>query len=157
MTDMQQCRNIHAMVNPSRRKIMKKSYSIVFIVAIIAGIAGLVNAGMNMQEGKWEMTIITEMKGMPYPMPPMKYMQCLTKKDMNPQKRDKNQECREISSRVNGNTYNWVIECSSKEGKTRSSGTITYHGSTFSGVVDTMSQGMAIKQKMSGRRIGACD
>jgi hypothetical protein len=131
---------------------------IVGVVAVLAmfGFTSVALSDINMQEGLWEMTVTTRMEGMPYPMPPMKYTDCLTRKDMNPQKQEKGQECRQTASKISGNTYSWTMECASAEGTTRSSGAITYRGTNFSGTITTTTQGMTLKQDIAGRRIGAC-
>lgn len=135
---------------------MKKT---IIALSIAASLLIFINygvSGVNMQEGKWQMTIVTEMAGMPYAMPPMTYTDCLTRDDMNPQKEEKNQDCKQTSSKVEGNTYSWTMECRSSEGITRSSDRITYRGTAFDGVINTTTQGIVMKQKISGKRIGAC-
>jgi hypothetical protein len=56
----------------------------------------------NMQEGMWEIKGEMKIEGMPLPMPPvpMAYTQCLTKKDMVPQKKEKNQDCKTIKNEI---------------------------------------------------------
>ncbi|HOO70525.1 MAG TPA: DUF3617 family protein [Spirochaetota bacterium] len=135
---------------------MKKLYSLALTFLIVAGLSVLGMSAVNMQEGNWEITTTTDVQGVPYPMPPVTYTQCLTKKDLNPQKTEKGQECKEVSSKVQGNTYSWVIECRSMDTVTRSSGKITYRGTTFSGTVTTTTEGMVMKQTIRGRRLGPC-
>lgn len=115
----------------------------------------------NMQEGMWEITSKTEMPGMPMEMPPMKFNQCLTKKDIVPQKKEKNEDCKMVSTNVDGNTVTWVMQCRMKDGTMDSTGKITYKGNGFDGVVkavmNTKDTGkMEVTQQMSGRRIGDC-
>ena len=124
-------------------------------------LAGLAFAEPNMQEGMWEMTMKMEMPGMPMEMPPMKFNQCLTKKDLVPQKKEKNEDCKMISTKVDGNTVTWVAKCIMKDGTMDSTGEITYKGSNFDGVIkavmNTKDTGkMEVTQHMSGRRIGDC-
>ena len=111
---------------------------------------------INLHEGEWEMTVTTRVKGMPFPMPPVTYRECLTHKNMNPQKAEKNQRCKEISSSVKGNTYSWVMECTSSKGTSKSTGSITYRGKTLKGKITTVSQGMYMEQTISGHRVGPC-
>ncbi|HXX58310.1 MAG TPA: DUF3617 family protein [Thermodesulfovibrionales bacterium] len=139
------------------------SYRIIFVVAIAAGLlsAAVAFGEPNMEEGKWEMTMKTEMPGMPMEMPPTKYTQCLTKKDMVPQKKEKNEDCKMISSKVEGNTVTWVMQCKTKGGTVDSTGKITYKGNSFEGVVKTTMKESGDEQievtgRMSGKRIGDC-
>ncbi len=110
---------------------------------------------VNMQEGNWEMTMQIEMKGMPFKMPPVQYTVCLTRSSMNPQKDDK-EDCTLISSKVQGSTYSWVMECRSEKGLIKSNGTITYNGSVLDGIINSEVDGMTMKQMLTGRRTGAC-
>jgi len=126
-----------------------------FICVFTFGIS--VISAVNMNEGNWEMSIQTEMPGMPFAMPAIKYTHCLTKENMTPQKPEKNQDCKLISSNITGSTYTWVMECKSKKGEvTRSEGSITYRGATFEGAIKTNMNGTLINQKISGRRTGEC-
>ncbi len=115
----------------------------------------------NMQEGKWEITMKMDMQGMPMAMPPMKHTQCLTKKDMVPQKQEKNRDCKIISSKISGDTLTWVMQCSDKNGTHESNGRITYKGNSFDGVINmTITEPKhgksKITQHISGKRIGDC-
>ncbi len=124
-------------------------------------LAGLAFAEPNMQEGMWEISMKTEMPGMKMDMPPMKFSQCLTKKDLVPQKKEKNEDCKMIDTRIDGNTVTWVMQCRMKDGTMDSTGKITYKGNGFDGVMkavmNTKDTGkMEITQHMSGRRVGDC-
>jgi hypothetical protein len=124
-------------------------------------LAGVAFGEPNMQEGMWEITMKTEMPGMPMEMPPMKFNQCLTKNDMVPQKKEKNEDCKMISTKVEGNSVTWVVQCRMKDGTMDSTGKITYKGGGFDGVIravmNTKDTGkMEVTQHMSGKRIGEC-
>lgn len=121
----------------------------------IFGFSAAVFSVVNMQEGNWEITIQTDMPGMPFKMPAVKSTKCMTKDDMNPQE-NKNQKCKIISQKTVGNTYSWVQECPDKKGAVRSEGSITYKGTTFNGTVKINSNGTIMKQVMTGRRLGPC-
>lgn len=58
----------------------------------------------DMREGLWEITVKMDMPGMPMQMPAMTHTQCITKKDLIPQKPEKNQDCKTISSKTSDNT-----------------------------------------------------
>ncbi len=138
---------------------LKIALAAALIFSLLLG--GLAFGEPNMQDGMWEMTMKMEMPGMPMEMPPMKFNQCLTKKDLVPQKKEKNEDCKMISTKVDGNTVTWVAKCIVKDGTMDSTGKITYKGSNFDGVIkavmNTKDTGkMEITQHMSGRRIGDC-
>lgn len=118
-------------------------------------------AGPNMQEGKWEITSKMEMKGMPMEMSAVKTTMCLNSKDVVPQKTEKNQDCKMINNKVEGNTVSWVMQCKDKKGNAvDSKGKITYKGASFDGVVEMDMSGKEgrqhMSQKMAGKRIGDC-
>ena len=143
-----------------RRKI---SFSVVvfFAVAVLAGVAF---AAPNMEEGKWEIKGEMKLEGMPFPMPAMQvnFTQCLTKKDMVPQQKDKNQECTTVSTKVDGNSVSWVMKCKDKKGRvTEGTGKMTYKGSTFEGNIhnvttDAKGQKSESTMTMNGKRTGDC-
>lgn len=118
----------------------------------------------NMKEGMWEIKGEMKIEGLPIPMPPMpvSYTQCLTKKDMVPQKKEKNQECKMIKNEMVGNTVTWVMQCKDKSGTTTdSTGTITYSGGSFDGTIqnvikDAKGTTSQTNMKMSGKRTGDC-
>jgi len=68
------------------------------MITIAAGImlplflAGLALAEPNMEDGMWEITMKMDMPGMSMEMPPVTFNQCLTKKDLVPQKKEKNED-----------------------------------------------------------------
>jgi len=135
------------------------------ILTIVAGCflcASLSFAEPDMREGKWEITTKTDMPGMPMQMPPMTYTHCITKKDVIPQKPEKNEDCKIVSSKTSGNTVSWVMQCRDKDGTTvEYSGKVTYKGDRFDGTVEmTLNQPGEVKMKMiqhmSGKRIGEC-
>ena len=137
------------------------------IIPVLLIIASLVFASFSfaqpdMREGLWEITVKMDMPDMPMQMPAMTHTQCITKKDLIPQKPEKNQDCKTISSKTSGNTVSWVIQCRDKDGTVaESSGKVTYKGDKFDGTIDMIvnqpGQGkMKMTQRMSGKRIGEC-
>lgn len=122
---------------------------------------GIAFAAPDMQEGMWEMTFETKMEGMPMAPMKMKHKQCLTKKDMVPQKQEKGQDCKTTNTQMSGDTVSWAIICKDKNGTTEGSGKITYKGNKFDGTMNmtmTSAKGekMKMSQKMGGQRIGDC-
>lgn len=135
---------------------MKSRKMIIITVLAIIGSAAAAFSAVNLTEGNWEMTMSMEMTGVPFKIPPTKYTVCLTRDNLNPQKKDNTQECRIISQKIVGSTYSWVAECNTKQGPARNEGSITYKGTTLNGVIKTTTGGKVMKQTLSGRRVGAC-
>lgn len=140
--------------------MMHRTVSLLLGLAFLA-VASAAFAEPNMRDGRWEITSRVEMEGMPMAMPATKYTQCITKKDMVPQKPEKNQDCKITNTKVSGDTVSWSMRCKSKEGTVDSNGKITYKKETFDGTMHTTvnspgSGKMEMTQHMSGRRIGDC-
>ena len=114
-------------------------------------------AGSLVKEGLWEITSKMEIPGMPVPMPPITYTQCMTNQNPVPNQSQPGQECHMKYIKTKGNTVSWEMVCDSPQGKVKSSGKITYKGDRLNGVVmmDMPGQGQ-MKMTMTGRRIGKC-
>ena len=113
--------------------------------------------GVNMQEGKWEITSTFEMQGMPAGMmKPQTFTTCLKQNDYVP-KDEGQKDCSMKDVKVDGNTVTWEVVCKDSSGK----GTVTYAGNTFDGVMETlMKEGgkdMTARMTMKGKHIGPCD
>jgi len=111
---------------------------------------------VNMQEGKWEITNTFEMQGMPAGMmKPHTMTTCLSQKDYVP-KDTGQKDCTMKDIKVDGNTVNWEVLCKDSSGK----GSVTYAGSTFDGVMETMmkegGKEMNAKMTMKGKYLGPC-
>lgn len=112
--------------------------------------------GVNMQEGKWEITNTFEMQGMPAGMmKPHSFTTCLSQKDYVP-KDTEQKDCTMKDVRVEGNTVIWEMVCKDSSGK----GRVTYAGDTFDGVIETMmkegGETMNARMTMKGKYIGPC-
>jgi len=119
------------------------------------------SAEPDMQEGNWEMTIKTDMPGMPMAMPATKHTVCITQKDLVPQKPEQNQDCKMINQKISGNTVTWTMKCKMDKTVIESDGRITYKKDKFDGIInmtmnDPDSGKMKMTQNMSGKRIGDC-
>jgi hypothetical protein len=136
---------------------MVAKIQILFVAAVSMLIAVPAGAGPDVQEGSWEITTVTKMKGMA-PMPPQKFTQCLKGDDIVPVDPATPQNCVVKDQRVDGNTVHWTMECSSSGVRTVTTGTATYSGSRFSGTMDVVVEGMNMKltSSLSGRRLGPC-
>ncbi len=131
------------------------------IMAVSFLASSLAFAEPNMREGKWEITVKTEMPGMPAQIPPIKYTQCITKKEAVPHQPEQDKDCKIINVKTSGDTVSWAVQCHGKESSMNGSGKVTYGGDIFDGVIDMAAnvpgQGsMKILQKMRGKRIGEC-
>jgi hypothetical protein len=126
------------------------------LVALLVLFASPVVASSDVQEGSWEITIVSEMSGIK--MPPQKHTQCLKSDALVPADPQMPQNCVIKDQRVNGNTVNWTMECSTEGVKTVSTGSIIYEGESFSGTMDVAISGtdMKVVNTMSGRRLGPC-
>jgi hypothetical protein len=114
-------------------------------------------AGSIFKEGLWEITSKMEIPGMPVPMPPITYRQCMTNQNPVPNQSQPGQECHMKNLKTKGNIVSWEMVCDSPQGEVKSSGKITYKGDRLDGVVmmDMPGQGQ-MKTTMTGRRIGKC-
>jgi hypothetical protein len=115
----------------------------------------------DLKEGLWEITTQTEIKGMPYAMPPTTLRQCITRNDPVPQTKDKNYECKTLDQKVTGNTVTYTVECKGKEGVMKTTGKTTYTDKSMNGESKTAfkMQGqpeMQMINKIKGRYIGNC-
>jgi hypothetical protein len=113
--------------------------------------------GVNMKEGKWEITSTVSMEGMPAGMmKPQTFTTCLKQTDYVPKNADQ-KDCTMKDVNVSGNTVSWEAICKDTSGK----GTITYAGDTYDGAMEmTMKEGgkdMNMKMTMKGKHIGPCD
>jgi len=120
---------------------------------------GVALAGPNLTPGKWEITTETEMPGMPMTSPPVTQTQCMDQGDLVPQSGGAGQECQISDIQVSGDTVSWKIVCSGQGGQMEGTGQITYSGDHMEGSMNMVikAAGMQIKNKIRGRRIGACD
>lgn len=119
----------------------------------------------NMKEGLWEITARMEMAGMPGAMPPQTMQQCITKKELEdpgktaPGSGQKDPRCKITDYKLQGNTASWKMTCEGENAMT-GSGSITYSGTSYSGVNKmTMSHGgqaQNMTMTYSGRYIGEC-
>ena len=134
--------------------MFKKGWLILGMLLIFVSVSF---AGSLLKEGLWEITSKMEIRGMPVPMPPITYKQCMMNQNPVPNQSQPGQECHMKNIKTKGNTVSWEMVCGSQQGEVKSSGKITYKGDRFNGVVmmDMPGQG-EMKMTMTGRRIGKC-
>jgi hypothetical protein len=134
-------------------------------VLFLAGIlflppATCLAAEPDMQDGKWEMTMKMEMPGMPFAIPPVKSVTCITRENPVPQPESMGKECTMTKMQMKGNTVTWAADCKDADGGLHTEGEITYRGNSFDGTIrSTMKSAegeMPMTQKISGKRLGPC-
>lgn len=133
------------------------------VVSVFFFMAVLFAATTKMREGKWEISINMNLPGMAFNIPAVTQTQCITKKDLEDNKKTlpsagKNEDCEVKNYKVNGNTVTWETVC--KDG-TNGSGEITYKGDSYEGTmkmdkVDKKGKKSTINYKIKGQRKGDC-
>ena len=132
-----------------------------FLIIIMCA-AGFLTAGSgpDLKPGKWEISFTLDMPGMPPGMmPPTAITQCLTKEDMVPKASPASGDCKISNVKTKGNTITWTMDCVNRGSKSRSQGSATYKGTTFTGKMVTVTdnnQMSKVTSNINGRRIGSC-
>ena len=136
-----------------------KKIAVVLAVCLLPTVAFAVSPA---KPGKWQMTVQTEMSGMPMKMPAHTVEYCLTKEDVEnaeklaPEPQRKNSDCKRTDLKIDGNTVSWKISCE-KSGM-KGEGQMTYSGDSYTGGMHmTMPNGGEVNAKYSGKYLGACD
>ena len=116
---------------------------------------------LDIQEGQYEITFKSEMKGMPISMPATTVKQCITQKDPVPSQSAAGQECRITDMKTEGNTVTWAMECTQQGNSMQATGSMTFQGDRFEGETE-MKMGpqagnMVLITRMPGMRIGECE
>lgn len=113
-------------------------------------------SGVNVNEGKWQITVETEVIGMPMKMPASTYDQCIKKDEPIPRQEQPGQECKTSDFKTSGNTVSWTMTCKTPGGDMVGKGKVTYAGDTMDGNMEMETQGMKMKSHFSGKRVGEC-
>lgn len=130
--------------------------SFIFLASILIS-----SVQAQMRAGKWEVTSVTEMTGMPMPMkiPPLSFSMCFDKPvpDKPPIAADKS--CKFSNYKVTGDAASWKMECEG-HGKMTGEGSILFKGDTYTGsstmVMQMGGMSMQMKNTYSGKRLGDC-
>ncbi len=134
-----------------RKKMIYAAMMAVFLTTITwAG------SGPDFREGEWEVTVETEMVGMPMKMPPMTYTQCMTKSDPIPQNNQQDQQCHVIDMKTQGNTVTWNMTCDGSAARMAGEGKITYEKDRMNGTMKMTAEGMQMITHFKGHYLGAC-
>jgi len=138
------------------KKIVPHAMALSALVLLCAAGAAH-SAGVDMQEGEWEILSETSMRMGTMSMPAMtsKVTHCLTHDNPVPSS-EKEKDCKVMDQKVVGNKVSWRVVCPKGEGE----GEITYHGTTYKGFLKMkMVEGgetMTMDMKLSGRHLGPC-
>ena len=131
--------------------------SILAILLLNASVSCLVQASeVNMNPGMWKWTAVMDMPGMPMQLPPTSYTTCVTQADFVPKDSQLGQSCETIDLKTEGDKVSWNITCSQGGAVTTSNGSITYRGDTAEGIIDITTQGMQMRSRTTGQRLGPC-
>lgn len=135
----------------------------VMLLSVLAASASSASAAPpNMQPGLWEITMKTEMAGMPMQMPAQTMRHCYRKEDIKQSKdalpADKN--CKVDGFSESGNTVRWKATCRMEGSTMVGNGEMTFAGAAYTGSMtmtgDMQGQKMNMTQKYSGKRVGDC-
>lgn len=118
--------------------------------------AAQAGSGVDIEEGKWEITVTTEVAGMPMKMPPTTFTQCIKKDEPVPHQEQPNQKCKMSDIKTEGNTVSWTMTCKNPGGDMIGKGKVSYEGDKMNGGMDMETQGMKMTTKFDGHRVGPC-
>ncbi len=123
----------------------------------------------NFNEGMWEVKGDVKFEGnmkidgktIPLKSMPIHYKKCLTKKDMVPQKEEKNQKCTK-NVKMGSNSLTWTMKCTEKNGtviESTGSGDFSrtsYDAKAKTVMTDAQGEKSRATMTMKGHRIGPC-
>jgi len=129
------------------------------IAGILLSVSSAAYADIDLHEGMWEITNKIEMSGIPIKLPDTKVSQCITKEKIIPKSNKKiNKHCTISEQKIEGDTVTWKMQCAKK---VASQGTVTYHGDTLEGIINSSSEipnlgTIEMDIHLSGKRTGEC-
>ena len=135
-----------------------KRFAVTLAVCLLAT---AVFAASPAKPGKWEMTMQTEMTGMPMKMPAHTFTYCLTKEEaenpekLAPEQQRKNSDCKRTDMTISGHTVSWKVTC--EKSGTKGEGKITYASDSFEGNMHLTMPNGEMNVKYTGKYLGACD
>jgi Protein of unknown function (DUF3617) len=104
----------------------------------------------------WQMTSQMVMEGMPFSPPPNSVKVCTAKEWTKPPPGG-DQSCVNTNFQRTGNKATWDMQCSGEMPMT-GHGEITFEGTdSYTGAIDATAEGMSMKIKLSGKKLGTCD
>lgn len=138
-------------------------------VPCVAGADGAstMNLSKMMNPGLWETTVQMQMAGMPMKIPAHSYKRCVTQADLDKNRgvpKPQNTEdmnCTMSNFNVSGNTVNYTMKCTGKEGNMQMDGSATfdsrdaYHGTMhMTGTAE--GHPMDVTSNIQAKRVGDC-
>ena len=139
---------------------MFKKIAAIFLIQACMAFFSVTAWGLDLQDGKYEITSKVEMPGMPMQMPPITVTQCITGQDPVPNQSTAGQQCNIMDIKTKGNTITWKMECTQQGQKMQATGKMVYYGDHFEGtanaVLGSEIGNMTITTVIKGKRIGAC-
>lgn len=138
--------------------MMKRTFAGVMLAMLITAIPAWC---LDLNPGKYEITVNVDMPGMPQGMPPQTMTQCLDKQNPVPNANPDSQGCTVTDMKTKGNSITYTMTCNQQGMTIKSTGRMTYNGDTFEGDSQTnmgsQAGGMTITTVIKGKRIGTCD
>jgi len=140
--------------------------TLVLVAATI--IATIANAQNSIKEGKWEMTVVNKVEGLPPEVSAVMNQQgmtttvtqCITNKNPVPQPKELPTGCSMPQIQKNGDSITYQITCDNGDFQMNQNGEMTYTGDTMRGIIKSHQsvKGMNIDSSMeiSGRYLGPC-
>jgi hypothetical protein len=134
--------------------------SIIAAALLGAAVAAPAHA-VDLRTGLWEVTVKTEMPGMPMAMPSTTRRYCVRPQDLVPRNHLPGQHCKVLDQQVSAQRIAWRVQCTGNGGTATGTGEIRYSGNTYHGKMEMSMPGgpngtMHVIQTMDGRRLGAC-
>ena len=131
-----------------------------FVLAIVCLLAFPLTAE-TVKPGKWEVTVETEMAGMPQKIPAKTITHCITEADAKDAESmlksggNMSKDCKISDVKTVGDSVTWKIGCPS-QGLT-GEGSIAFATESYTGTSKMKIGEMQVTQTMKGKRIGECE
>jgi len=114
----------------------------------------------DIEAGNWEMTVTTQIDGMPGGVPPVTRSRCVTREEArDPSKLVGGADCEFSNRRDSGSEITFDVACGGQV-PMRGSGAVRYSAQTFDGTLDISAdasgQKIMTRSRIVGRRLGAC-
>jgi hypothetical protein len=104
---------------------------------------------------EWELKTTMEMPGLPFAIPPTVVRQCIEDKAV-PYQEKQGEKCETVYKNMSGNTLNWQVVCTGKDGKMEMTGVTTYTGDTMDNKIKMKSKQGDMSMHMTGKKLGPC-
>jgi hypothetical protein len=119
-------------------------------------------AAADLDPGSWELSVTSQMPGMPQPIGPITHTQCVTAEDARDPSRivgPSSGSCEFSNQRDSGSQMTFDIACSGQI-PMRGSGSVRYGAQSFEAdlnlTAEAQGQKIATSSHVTGRRVGEC-